>query len=361
MASDFYYPPTKNAVQKTLAAQLLSTATTGDAITFDDVDGIPNKPGVLVINRVDSNGTATASSREYISYSGTSGNTVLIETRNVDGSASAKTHSVGSITEFIPDIVWANRLIDQALVEHGQDGTHDATKVAMLAGTQTFTGNKTFSGTVAFSGTVSGVAAFWATVPGTPTRVSDTQFTITDTSNANGYDTLFKKGVILKWLESSTFQTAMIISSSYGTNTVTINIVGDSLTAGFSAMQYAIPNAMRERFIIPGTLSAATNVAHTFRTPYPIYVLSCDASVITAGTTNATEFDVNDDGTSLFGGTAASIASGGTQDEDNVAAAPSTAVAEESLITVDINSVSTTAPVEAYIDVWYYPVSWSKR
>jgi len=102
--------PTKNSVQKTLASQLLSTAGASDPISFSDVDGIPNLPGVLVINRVDSNGTATASKREYIEYSGTSGNTVLIKTRNVDGSGSALTHAVGSIVEWTPDITWAVRM-----------------------------------------------------------------------------------------------------------------------------------------------------------------------------------------------------------------------------------------------------------
>ena len=35
-------------------------------------------------------------------------------------------------------------------------------------------------------------ASFWANVPGSPTRVSDTQFTIADASNANKYELLFK-------------------------------------------------------------------------------------------------------------------------------------------------------------------------
>ena len=38
-------------------------------------------------------------------------------------------------------------LVSYLAVEHGTDGTHDNTIVAMLAGTQTFTGNKTFTGT----------------------------------------------------------------------------------------------------------------------------------------------------------------------------------------------------------------------
>lgn len=104
--------PTKNAIQKTLASQLLSSAGSTDPITFDDVDGLPNLPGVLVINRVDDSGVATPTKREYIEYSGTSGTTVLITTRNVDGSTSALTHAVGSIVEFIPDVTWADRIYD---------------------------------------------------------------------------------------------------------------------------------------------------------------------------------------------------------------------------------------------------------
>ena len=102
--------PSKNAVQKELSAQLLNTAGASDPISFDDVDGIPNLPGVLVINRVDSSGVATPAKREYIEYSGTSGNTVLITTRDVDSSNSALTHAIGSIVEFIPDVVWAGRI-----------------------------------------------------------------------------------------------------------------------------------------------------------------------------------------------------------------------------------------------------------
>lgn len=144
MASDFFYPPTKNGIQKVLAAQLLNTATTTDPISFVDVDGLQNKAGVLVINAVDANGESTPANREYISYSGISGTTVLISTRNVDGSASAKTHAVGSIVDFIPDVVWAQRMIDQFLVEHTIAGAHNTAFVVTPTGTQTLT-NKTLT------------------------------------------------------------------------------------------------------------------------------------------------------------------------------------------------------------------------
>ena len=203
-------------------------------------------------------------------------------------------------------------------------------------------------------------AAYWTDVPGTPTRVSDTQFTITDTSNANLYDLLFKKGVVLKWLESTTFQTAMVISSSYGTNTVTVNIVGDSLTAGFTAMKYCIAKAMKETFIVPGTLSAATDTAKTWYPTSGVYIISADAYVKTAGTTNDSVFDINVSGSTKFT-TKPTIASTATSDLNNVADSVSTEVAAAAPVTIDIDSVSTTAPIELYIDVFYMPSDWRYR
>jgi hypothetical protein len=386
MAADLYYPTSKNAVQKTLASQLLNTATTGDAITFTDVDGVQNKPGVLVINRVDQNGAALPSSREFISYSGTSGNTVLIETRNVDGSASAKTHVIGSIVEFISDAVWAQRLIDQFLIEHSKAGLHsEAALDSMIAGTEAQGDIIYHNGTIWTrlpkgtdgqvltqasnvpswaNASASGGTAFWSDVPGTPTRVSDTQFTITDTSNTNLYDLLFKKGVILKWLESTTFQTAMVISSSYSSDAVTINIVGDSLTAGFTEMKYAIPKAMSETFIIAGTFPAAatTNLSKSWIPECDVYFLSADLNVTTAGSgTGSTVVDINDDGSTKWT-TKPTLTTTGTADIDNVADNPSTAVAAGSVVTVDVDSVTaTTAPSDGYVKVFYYPVDWRYR
>lgn len=207
-------------------------------------------------------------------------------------------------------------------------------------------------------------ASYWTDVPGTPTRVSDTQFTITDTSNANLYDLLFKKGVVLKWLESTTFQTAMVISSSYGTNTVTVNIVGDSLTAGFTAMKYCIQKASVETFIIAGNFpsAATTNITKTWIPAEDVYVLSADLIVTTTGSgTGSTVVDINDDGTTKFT-TKPTLTTTGTSDLDNVADTPSTAVAGASLVTVDVDSVTaTTAPSDGYVKVFYYPVDWRYR
>lgn len=369
MASRLFYPPTDNALQKQINANFTSG---GTIITLNNTTGIQNKAGVCVVNRIDTNGNALSSSvRTYYSFTGTSGAT-LVGVVAVDGTD--QDHAIGEVVEFAPDITWAQMVADALAnlvdttdvgvpkITLGSDATGDTFYRASDGTLERLPIGSTGQALVVSSGLPSWGAsgAFWKDVPGTPTRVSDTQFTITDTSNANLYDILFKKGVVLKWLESSTFQTAMCISASYATNTVTVNIVGDSLTAGFTSMQYAAVEAMQETFIIPGTIATGTDLAKTWYTPEQVYILSADAYHKTAGTTNSTVYDINDDGTTKFT-TKPTITTGTTSDIDNVADNPSTAVAKDSLITIDVDSVSTTAPVEAYIKLFYYPVSWRYR
>jgi len=271
MSGNYYYPTSKNAVQKTLSAQLLSTASTGDAITFDDVDGVQNKPGVLVINRVDSNGAATPSSREYISFTGTSGNTVLIETRNVDGSGAARTHAVGSIVEFVADGVWGQRVIDQALVSHEVTGLHksgialpspvittpqindtsadhqyvlgvseltaDRTiTLPLLTGnddfvfedhTQTLT-NKTLTSPV-----INGMSGWdgWVTSTDTWTYASASTFTIAGVDRT----AVYTAGTRLKFTQT-TVKYAVVVSSSFSTNTTVTIAVNTDYTIANAAI-----------------------------------------------------------------------------------------------------------------------------
>jgi len=204
---------------------------------------------------------------------------------------------------------------------------------------------------------------FWNDVPGNPQRSSNTVFTLTDTGNANNYDKLFKKGVLIKWDYSGTFKTAMVISSSYGANTVTVNIVGDALQAGFSSMKFCMNMAMEQVFIIPGTLPsvATSNISKTWRNSDDVYILSADLWLETAGSgSGSTVVDINDDGTTKFS-TKPTITSTGQSDIDNVADNPSTAVTKGSAITVDVDSVTSTPPADGYVTIFYYPVSWRYR
>lgn len=117
-----YYPPTQNGLQKSLNAQLDTGHTT--SMTLNNVTGVQNKPGIVLLGRIDSGGTElSAAVREFIVYTGTSGNTLTGLTRGTGGSTD-QDHAVGTVVEFIPDITWAQGLIDFLLVAHNEaDGT----------------------------------------------------------------------------------------------------------------------------------------------------------------------------------------------------------------------------------------------
>lgn len=87
----------------------------------------------------------------YNEYVGTVATGTSITTVDWVRGVGDRNYSAGALTRvYVPvSAERENRIVQWGRVEHAQDGAHDATKVAMLAGTQTFTGNKTFSGTVA--------------------------------------------------------------------------------------------------------------------------------------------------------------------------------------------------------------------
>lgn len=205
-------------------------------------------------------------------------------------------------------------------------------------------------------------AAFWTDMPGTPTRVSNTQFTITDTSNANLYDLVLGPNTLIKWAASDGgFRVARVVSASYSSNTVTIDIIGSILEAGFTNMKYCLFTCPMVEFLIPGTQMVATGLGKIWFAPSGLYPLSCDGRVATAGVTGNGSYDINDDGSTIFDSTACSIASAATADLNNAAYSPITVVAAGSAITVDCTAVHTTPAVDAYIYLFYMPVSWRYR
>lgn len=144
--SSLFYPPTSNGLQKSLNANLDQGDTT--SLTLNNTTGIQNKPGVIVINRIDTNGTVLSSSlREYISFTGVSGSTLTGLTRGLGGS-SDQDHSTGEVVEFIHDVVIQQAVVD-ALANLVDTTTLavDTTKVVTPTGTQTLT-NKTLTSPV---------------------------------------------------------------------------------------------------------------------------------------------------------------------------------------------------------------------
>jgi len=104
------YPTTENCTQKTLGAELLEGITA--SATFNSVTGIQNKKGLFVVDRVDTNGTETPNKREYITFIGTSGNTVTTLVRGLGGSTD-QDHAVGAIVEFVSDVVQQQAILDE--------------------------------------------------------------------------------------------------------------------------------------------------------------------------------------------------------------------------------------------------------
>jgi len=208
----------------------------------------------------------------------------------------------------------------------------------------------------------SGSASFWNDMPGTPTRVSDTQFTITDTANANLYDLSLGPGSLIKWEASGGgFRIARVTAATYSSDTVTITIVGSVLGAGFTDMKYCILQCPMVEFLIPGTQVVANGVGKIWFAPVGFYPISCDGRVATAGTTGSGTYDINDDGSTIFNGTACSLASTETSDLDNAAYTPTTAVAKGSSVTINCTAVHTTPAVDAYVYLFYMPISWRYR
>ena len=140
-----YYPPSINGLQKTLGAQL-DEGTTASA-TLNNTTNVQNKPGLFVVDRVDTSGTEKdAAVREYISFAGTSGSTVTTLVRGLGGTTD-QDHAVGAVVEFVNDVVQQQAIIDVIDAEHSTAGAHDTTYVVTPTGTQTLT-NKTITSLV---------------------------------------------------------------------------------------------------------------------------------------------------------------------------------------------------------------------
>ena len=205
----------------------------------------------------------------------------------------------------------------------------------------------------------------WRTFPGIPTRVSDTQFTNTDVSNANLYDKAFPVGTIIRWEKSGGgFQTAEIKDATYGSNSVTYNITGNTLAAGFTSMKYCLLRPLVTEFIIPIKLPAASvvNIGKTFFPVFDIIIYSAVVRYITAATTTKGVWDINVNGTSVFATKpeiAATANKGTVTICDCVVGNTVTVVSSDSAVTTDYDSGHATTPgSDAYVEIHYVPASW---
>ena len=133
--ANLYSVPLKNSVQHTLAGTLtqaeVGTITLDSSVVLE-LQASSTMKGLLVIDRVDVNGTLTPTKTEYIAYTGVSGSTVTGLTRGVAGT-SAQGHAIGAIVEFVPDVTWAQAINDVFTTQHNDDGTHKTLSSISLA------------------------------------------------------------------------------------------------------------------------------------------------------------------------------------------------------------------------------------
>lgn len=198
---------------------------------------------------------------------------------------------------------------------------------------------------------------YWQTLPGTPTRVSNTQLTITDTGNANLYNLKFGKTTVLKWTDTGSTKLAMVSLAAYSSNTVTIDIIGDVLSSGatMNTFTFALEKATEVRFVAAGTIATGSDITAKYHAARSEKVFGGKAFHGTAGTTNATTYDVNKNLSTMFT-TKLSVASGATAGTTTTADDGTTLAADDA-ITVDCDSVSTTAPQDAYIKLFLFPLN----
>lgn len=246
----------------------------------------------------------------------------------------------------------------------GTSGTSGFSGAGGTGGTSGYSGTSGFSGTSGtsgFSGTsgTSGVAsaAFWTLMPGAPTRVSNTTFTVT-----GDITTYVAKGMIIKWTEAAVIRVAMVsIPSTYGAPDTTITIIGDTMASiDGSSLKYAIVGAevFQKNFAVAGTISAVlTDVTNAYYATEPMRVLGADLQTGTAGTTNNTTIDINIAGTTCFT-TKPTLAT-------TVAASPlpftadnATALTLNQRVSIDIDAIQTTAAIDLYVQLYLIPTRY---
>lgn len=236
---------------------------TGETITLESVSGLPTDTEItLTFDRVDANGAETPTKMERIT--GTiSGSTLTSYTRGTDGSTE-QAHSAGAVIEYVFNSQDLNDVVDGILVEHGQDGAHDNTKVALLAGAQTISGVKSFSATPKVDTIAEKTAATGVTVDGVLLKDDEVN---TDAINAKttnhitltpGTSKLVKLAVLRQDDTADTYANNQIILTGWGFVTGTGAADGHSEAVSFGETFAAAPIVIVSG---PGTLQGSDPTA----------------------------------------------------------------------------------------------------
>ncbi len=317
--SNILYPPSTNGLQKTLSSALDQGVTA--SMSLNNTTGIPDSPGVVVIDRIDSNGDEkSAALREFIEYGGVSGSTLTGLVRGLANS-SDQDHAINAVVEFIPDVTWGTRVAEAlaTVVSATAHTTVNTTNVVTPTGTQTLT-NKTL------------------TSPKVGTAITDT----------NGNE------VIKTPATSSAVNELEVVNAATG-NAVQVNTTGGDTNINLEINPKGTgvikaKTTVELEVVASGSNTSTGDAKRFFRVPKELdgfNLVDVAAVVYTAGTTNTTDIQIrNKTQTADMLSTKLTIDSGETDSATAATAAvidtSNDDVAWKDVIAIDIDAVSST-------------------
>ena len=196
-----------------------------------------------------------------------------------------------------------------------------------------------------------GGTSLWTAI--TATKVSGTTATVVGDQTA-----IFKKGMIVRWTESSVDKVAMVsIPSTVSTNT-TITFIGDTM-ASVTDFKYSVilgAEQFKEKFAYAGTVGAVlSDVMNAYYATEPMKVIGADLQSGTAGVGTTTTIDINKAGTTMFT-TKPVLATTVASSPLPFTADTTSALALGDRVSVDVDVINTTTlSIDLYVQLFLFP------
>lgn len=301
-----------------------------ETITPASVTGLPTDTEmVLTFDR------SVTGKIERIKGTITGGNFVISSGgRGYDGTTE-QAHTSPTV-EYIPNAADTNDFVTGVLVEHGQTGVHDATKVAMLAGTQTVTGAKTF-----------GAGLLKATSPQITTGIND--------SGGNE---------LIKVTATGSAVNEITLANAATTGSPTISATGGDDNVGIDVKMKGTGKFRKPTLVGIQVVDSSVNTAvgdgkAYFRIPAEMNGMNLTgvaATVYTAGTTGTTDIQLrNKTDTADMLSTKLTIDASETDSSTAEAAAVIDTTKDDvvtgDVIAIDIDAISTTPAKGLYVEM----------
>lgn len=276
----------------------------------------------------------------------------------VTGTASAANINATTSATF-PGIVSSTE--SNALILAAANGNYGSYTGSFCGGGSAVNGISA-SGTVTGCFTPSGGSTatssiYWQVWKQGATRVSNTQVSVTDASDASSSDSLLSKGTILKWLEAGATRFAMVMSSTYVSGSSSLFTIGDTFTTSFSntsSLAYAIQKTNITTLGFAGTIGAtSTDAMGRYYLPLDVKIFGMDCFLGTAGTTSSPQFQL--DVSAVSSTATCTLGTGATSSVGNTYSANSTASSSKYL-NIEITSSTNATDIDAYINVFSFPL-----